>query len=174
MAIGERIKRIRNLRKLTQSELGAAIGFAENTADVRIAQYESGKRTPKEKYIEHIADVLNVGPQSLAVPDIDSYIGVFQILFTLEDLYGIKINNLDGEYCITLDKYNDPPYHSMFAFFRAWHEQAEKLKSDEITQEQYDDWRYNYPGSDTSGRWVKIPSKELSDALIKNIDIPEE
>ncbi len=48
MAIGERIKRARNFRKLTQKELGLAVGFEENTADVRIAQYESNTRTPKE------------------------------------------------------------------------------------------------------------------------------
>ena len=29
--------------------------------------------------------------------------------------------------------------------FHAWQEQAEKLKSGEITQEEYDQWRYNYP-----------------------------
>ena len=27
-------------------------------------------------------------------------------------------------------------------------EQAEKLKSGEITQEEYDQWRYNYPKND--------------------------
>lgn len=33
----------------------------------------------------------------------------------------------------------------MFDMFHAWQEQAEKLKSGEITQEEYDQWRYNYP-----------------------------
>ena len=145
MAIGERIKRMRNLRKLTQSELGAAIGFAENTADVRIAQYESGKRTPKENYVEHIADVLKVSPHALAVPDIDSYAGVHQILFALEDLYGVRISNIDGEFCLVNDKYDNPSYHDMYNLFHDWYSQAEKLKKHEITQEEYDDWRYNYP-----------------------------
>ena len=44
MAIGERIRYIRNLRNMTQKWLGMAIGFDEKTADVRIAQYESGTR----------------------------------------------------------------------------------------------------------------------------------
>ena len=34
---------------------------------------------------------------------------------------------------------------SMFDMFHAWQEQAEKLKSGEITKEEYDQWRYNYP-----------------------------
>ena len=37
------------------------------------------------------------------------------------------------------------PYLSMFDMFHEWQEQAEKLKSGEITQEEYDQWRYNYP-----------------------------
>ena len=41
MAVGERIKRARNFRGMTQKELGVAIGFEEKSADIRIAQYES-------------------------------------------------------------------------------------------------------------------------------------
>ena len=47
MAIGERIRFIRNLRGMTQKWLGQAVGFPEKTADVRMAQYESGSRTPR-------------------------------------------------------------------------------------------------------------------------------
>ncbi len=47
MAVGDRIKRARNLRGMTQKELGIAIGFEEKSADIRIAQYESNTRTPK-------------------------------------------------------------------------------------------------------------------------------
>ena len=38
MAIGERIKYIRNLKNFTQKYLGQLIGFPEKTADIRIAQ----------------------------------------------------------------------------------------------------------------------------------------
>ena len=47
MAIGERIRFFRNLRGMTQKYLGQVIGFPEKTADIRMAQYESGSRTPK-------------------------------------------------------------------------------------------------------------------------------
>jgi len=148
MAIGERIKRIRNFRKLTQRELGIAIGFAPNTADVRIAQYESGKRTPKEKYVEAIAHVLNVTPIALNVPDIESYYGVAQTLFTLEDLYGLKIEEFDwneGKICMTLDKAKLYDFREMSGIFGSWKEEAQKLQKGEITQEDYDNWRYRYP-----------------------------
>jgi hypothetical protein len=40
------------------------------------------------------------------------------------------------------------------------------LKVDEITQEEYDRWRYCYPKFDNTQRWVKVPSQELSDMLM--------
>jgi hypothetical protein len=40
------------------------------------------------------------------------------------------------------------------------------LKAGEITQEEYDRWRYRYPEFDSTQRWVKVPSQELSDMLV--------
>lgn len=48
MTIGQRIKKIRIFRGMTQKELGTMMGFGLN-GDIRIAQYESGVRTPKSK-----------------------------------------------------------------------------------------------------------------------------
>ena len=144
MAIGERIRFIRNLRGITQKALGLAIGFSEKTADVRVAQYESGTRTPKEKYTENIAGVLNVSPLALNVPDIDSDYGLIHTLFACEDIYGMKADRVDGCLCITLDKSN-PNYSTMFDMINKWQKESEKLASGEISKEDYDTWRYTYP-----------------------------
>lgn len=37
----------------------------------------------------------------------------------------------------------------MFEMFSAWQKEAEKLKNGEITKEDYDTWRYNYPRIET-------------------------
>lgn len=60
MAIGERIRFIRNLRGITQKALGISAGLTEKTADNRIAQYESGVRVPKQELTSQIADVLGI------------------------------------------------------------------------------------------------------------------
>jgi len=145
MAIGERIRYIRNLRGMTQKYLGMLVGFDENAADVRIAQYESSKRTPKEKMVSDISKALDVCPQALQLPDIDTYVGLAHTLFALEDLYGLKISSIDDELCLTLDKSKGMTYVSMYDIFRAWNKEAKKLKNGEITKEEYDAWRYNYP-----------------------------
>jgi len=48
-------------------------------------------------------------------------------------------------------------------------QQAAKLESGETTKEDYDQWRYNYPQSDTSKKWAKVPSQELSDYLVNEL-----
>lgn len=145
MAIGERIRFIRNLRGITQKSLGTAVGFDDKAADVRMAQYESGTRTPKEKLVSNLANVLDVSPYALTVPNIDSYVGLMHTLFALEDLYGLIVNSIDGELCLTLDKTKGSTYLSMFDMFNTWQHEAEKLKAGTITKEEYDTWRYNYP-----------------------------
>ncbi len=169
MAIGERIRFFRNLRGMTQKYLGMAIGFDEKTADVRMAQYESGTRTPKADLTKSLAAVLEVSPHALDVPDIDSDIGLMHTLFALEDLRGLQIAEIDGEVCLRLDKSEGRIYDEMLKMLTIWHEQAAKLEGGEITKEEYDQWRYRYPEFDTSQRWAKVPSQELSDYFVKNL-----
>ena len=133
---------------MTQKQLGEILGFLGKTSDVRMAQYESEARTPKQDLVKEMAHILDVSPRAITVPEIDSYIGLMHTLFALEDMYGLKIGEIDGELCLRLDKSKGTTYLSMFDMFHAWQEQAEKLKSGEITQEEYDQWRYNYPKND--------------------------
>ena len=145
MAIGERIRFFRNLRGMTQKYLGQVIGFPEKTADIRMAQYESGSRTPKAELTESLAGALGVSPLALSVPDIDSYLGLMHTLFALEDIYGLKIDKLDDEVCIRLDKNRGTSYISLLERFTAWQKEAEKYRNGEISKEEYDRWRYTYP-----------------------------
>ena len=169
MAIGERIHFFRRSRGMTQKYLGMLVGFPEKSADVRMAQYETGSRTPKADLTASLAHALDVSPQALTVPDIDSYIGLMHTLFTLEDLYGLTIDETDGEVCLRVDpskSQNAAEFHKMLC---AWRQAAAMLKAGEITQEDYNRWRYHYPEFDSTQTWVKVPSKELSDALIEQL-----
>ena len=165
MAIGERIHFFRLLRGMTQKYLGTAVGFPEKSADVRLAQYETGTRTPKADLTAALAQVLDVSPQALSVPDIDSYIGLMHTLFTLEDNYGLTVSEADGEVCLKVNKDKSKDAAELLKMLYAWKEQADKLSAEEISREEYDRWRYNYPKFDTTQHWAKVPSQELSDAL---------
>ena len=155
MAIGERIRFFRNLRGMTQKYLGVLMGFPEKSADIRMAQYESGSRTPKEDLTNSLAQALEVSPSALNVPDIDSYIGLMHTLFALEDLYGLKIGEVQGEVCLRADVFHGSSAVELNRMLRSWNEVAAKLKAGEISQEEYNSWRYQYPKFDQAGGWTK-------------------
>lgn len=170
MAIGERIHFFRNMRGMTQKYLGQLLGFPEKSADVRLAQYETGARTPKADLTASLANALDVSPQALAVPDIDSYIGLMHTLFTLEDRYGLQIDEADGEVCLKVDVRKNKDATELHKMLCSWRQAAAMLKACEITQEEYDRWRYRYPEFDTTMRWAKVPSQALSDMLLEGLN----
>lgn len=161
MAIGERIHFFRLLRGMTQKYLGMALGFPEKSADVRLAQYETGSRTPKADLTAALAQVLDVSPHALSVPDIDSYVGLMHTLFTLEDNYGLKITEQDGELALQVDFRQNKDAARLHEMLWAWQEQAAKLEAGEISQEEYDRWRYHYPEYDGSQLRAKVSPEGL-------------
>lgn len=169
MAFGKRIKFFRNRKGMKQKELGELLGFLGKTSDVRVAQYETEARTPKADLVKEMAQIFNVSPRAINVPNIDSYLGLMHTLFALEDMYGIKIGEIDGELCLRLNR-EHKEYQHLFEPFHAWQQMATKLEDGEISQEEYDNWRYNYPELDTSQIRAKVPSQELSDELIKALE----
>ena len=125
MAIGERIKFIRNLHGATQKWLGLK---------------------PKDEMIKDIANIFGVSPQAIKLPDIDNYNALLHTLFAIEDIYGLTVNMLDDELCLTLDRENSS-YFPVYDMLRAWNKVARKYRNGVITKEEYDNWRYNYPES---------------------------
>ena len=167
MAIGERIHFFRLLRGMTQKYLGMTLGFPEKSADVRLAQYETGSRTPKADLTAALAQVLDVSPHALSVPDIDSYVGLMHTLFTLEDRYGLTVETGENGVSLRVDPRKGKDAADLSEMLVAWAQQAEKYRSGEINREDYDKWRYNYPKYDENSGYVKTPSKQLSDALVE-------
>ena len=167
MAIGERIRFIRNLRGMTQKYLGTLVGFPEKTADIRMAQYEAGTRTPKEDLTKALAGALDVSPLALDVPDIDSNFGLMHTLFALEDRYGLTIEIRDGEVLLHIDPRKGKDAARISELVCAWAAVAEKYRAGEISRDEYDKWRYYYPQYDDTQITTKVPSQELSDAMVK-------
>ena len=56
MTTGEKIRELRKAQGLTQEELAQKIGIKRGT----LAQYETGKRSPKRETLERFAKALNV------------------------------------------------------------------------------------------------------------------
>ena len=167
MAIGERIRFFRNLCGMTQKYLRTVVDFPEKTADIRMAQYESGSRTPKADLTNKLAEVFGVSPQALSVPDIDSYIGLMHTLFTLEDRYGLTIERTENGVSMYADPKKGTDAAELSEMLNAWAEQSEKYHNGDINRDEYDKWRYNYPKYDETSGYVKVPSQEVNEAMLE-------
>ena len=166
MAIGERIRFMRNLKGFTQKYLGMLAGFDEKTADIRMAQYESGTRTPKAELTQTLAGIFDISPLALNVPNIEDEQGLMHTLFALEDIYGLKAEIIDGKVCLTVDADKTAVSSSIEKSLVAWAEQSKKYKSSEISKDEYDQWRYNFPKFDEDQKWAKTPPQWISDAFL--------
>ena len=89
---GMRLRHFRIQRGMTQKALGVAVGFPESSADVRIAQYESGARTPKRELLCQLAAVLGVSPSALTVTHIKNSEKLCSLLAASEDECGMKFS----------------------------------------------------------------------------------
>jgi len=94
---GQRIRHYRMLLGMTQKALGIAAGFPPETADIRIAQYESGIRTPKHALLCTLAEALGVSPSALDIPRIKSHEVLKQLLLALEDEHGLTVTITEND-----------------------------------------------------------------------------
>ena len=122
MKLGARIRKIRMFRNITQKELGRRLGYGENSADVRIAQYESGQRTPKQETLIRIAEILEVDVRNFLSP------GIATMDELMETLFWITMR----------DK-------KTMSYLQEWMGKKQKLGDGRITEEEYLEWKLHWP-----------------------------
>ena len=88
-------------------------------------------------------------------------------LFALEDRYGLTIETRDGEVLFRIDPRKGKDAAHISELVCAWAAVAEKYRAGEISRDEYDKWRYYYPQYDDTQITAKVPSQELSDAMVK-------
>ena len=150
--IGDKIHRIRDLRGMTQKQLGMAVGFDEKSADVRIAQYESNTRTPKSELLSEIADILDVNINSLKNPSLDNTETFIHLLFDLEQESKKHHTNNFSIISVTDELGNPQPAiqfhnHLLNEFLSEWQLRRKELSEKIITEEEYVEWLMNFPAT---------------------------
>lgn len=85
-----------------------------------------------------------------ALSQIDSYVGLMHTLFTLEDNYGPKIGEMDGDVCLTVDVRKNKDTVRRYEMFCSRQQAATMLKTGEISKADYDKWGYHSPEFDTT------------------------
>ena len=165
MAIGQRIKFFRNRKSFTQKQFGKALGFPDKTSDVRIAQYESEARIPRQELLKEMAQLLDVSTHAITIPDIDTDEGLMHTFFALEDMYDLSITEVDGKPCLS-PIFSSISSLSLEQALSAWLQHKKELNAGAITKEQYDNWRYQYPSLEIfphEPQQKRLPEEKNSD-----------
>lgn len=142
MTIGEKIKKCRSEKNLSQKQVAIRAGMSEPA----IRNYELGNRTPSDKQIEKIALALDVSPFALSNPNLDSYVGVMHALFYLEEEYGLVPDEMNGQFCL---KFKDR-FSTASSNLESWYKEyrtvqdASPDKAEEV-QAYYNEWKQSYP-----------------------------
>jgi len=149
MTMGLRIKAARLHRGLTQQELGLQIGLSESTAAVRIAQYESSARRPKEDLKVRFSEVLNMNSRYFYLPDEFAVEDIVLLLLELDEGLQIEIVPLYSKSrtraCIHFD------CAAIDNFLIDWVKQKRAFASGVITKQEYTDWALALPKLITKG-----------------------
>ena len=143
--IGQRIKQARILRGMTQQELGIALGFTESGADVRIMQYETGRRTPKENTLNCIAQILQVNVAFFTSPAPETDHELIQLILSLDDHSLISFSSVDhsntnGQSCCTTPNlfFTSDAVNS---FLTRLFQKKQELMQGLITEKDYINWK---------------------------------
>ncbi len=137
--IGRRIKRMRQMRKMTQKELGIAVGFKPECAEIRISQYESDARTPRAELARSMASTLGVSSQIIGKYDIATPDGLLCTLFELEELYGLSLFEREGHFYFRFIKPTGAD-----KLIARWYGKKKALFRGLITKDEYDNWKYRW------------------------------
>ena len=142
MRIGEKIKKFRVAQGLSQKQLAIMSGMSEPA----VRNYELGNRTPSFQQLERLAFALKLSPYALADPCLENRHGVMQALFSMEDDFGLRPVEVDGQVMLCIDRQKKKPIPgSPEDDLRDWCGVVVELSEGKISREEYDEWRYSYP-----------------------------
>lgn len=136
---GSRIAFARQFRFMSQDEVSDKLGLTGECKRRTMTRYERGNRNPKDKRLMEIANILNINVNSIREYDFRKPIDLFYILMWMEEIipkYQIdlsKIPNINEENIIFFKKFMDD-----------WDMMREKRNKQEISYEEYIEWKLNY------------------------------
>ena len=149
MTLGDKIRKFRNLHNLSQKELGLKMGFSSASADVRIRQYESNTKYPRDDIRKKFAEILDVDISALSDIEIQSDEDIMQTLFYLSEILNIDIEKTEDKFYLSFDA-NNKENELLMSYLTMWYEQKKNLRntsnsSSEDLIHEYELWKARFP-----------------------------
>ena len=133
MISGDKLKELRLLRGLTQKELAVK----SELTDAAIRNYELGNRSPSMEQMGKIANALECDISALIDHNPVSSFEIFQIIFDYEEFIKLRPLIEEGTQALMSQdvNFND--------FLVEWDEMRKKHYNEEITDDEFRDWKLN-------------------------------
>lgn len=148
MSFGSNLRTIRKYRKIDQGQLGEQIGLSKKSAYSTISQYEREMKKPRSKEtLYKLADKLHTTTFMLEDSDIYCSEKIIFILFWLAQVYGLDIDELDGQTILRFNQNKQSIIQNdvLIDQLQDWLEMAKKERSGTISTSSYTEWMLNYP-----------------------------
>ena len=136
MTLGEKIKMYRNMKGLTQKQLGDITKIHE----VTIRKYEADKITPKPEQLDRISMALGVPLNAFLDLSIFTDADVMPLLFAIDDAFGVNILSDDGK-SFQLE-FKEPMLNYML---QEWQGIQKLYEAGGISDEDYRLWKLRRP-----------------------------
>ena len=135
MISGEKLRKLRLLRKLTQKELAYMSGLTDSA----IRNYELGYRSPDKEQLKKIAEALQCDASALVDHTPISIFEFMQVVFDYEKDFKIRplVEGSTLGLIFHEENFND--------FIKEWDDMRKKHYNGEISDEEFDDWKLSYP-----------------------------
>lgn len=166
--IGNRIRKIRIDRGLSQTGLGERIGLSAD----RVQKYENGARKPKMEMLIKIADALGVSSLALSDPNTTSYLGAMYALFEIESTYGLKIEEKNNAVSLTVEYDNE-----LYDYMHEWAKLDDLVKhqikyvdhegDEKKISQEYQNWKWNFPRGMYDKEFVELRKEEIKEYMEK-------
>lgn len=155
-SLGEKIHLYRELRGLTQKEVGKRVGYSENTAETRMGRYENDKNRPKEETIDSLARALEINRDSLYKTSFKSFNAMCHALFDIGVMHGlIPVLAKDGNFYLKFAKTSQESV-CYATFLEQWHDamkmyevfEGDSEEERRRKQKEFALWRAKYPDNE--------------------------
>lgn len=140
---GSRIAFIRQMRHMTQEELGQAIGLRGDNTRRLICRHEKHNRSPKEPKLTLMAEAMRVNKNLIKEYDFKSPEDLYYVLLWTEELF--------KDFTITGSKLpfdSNDTQRCLAKRCKEWKKMQRKYRSNEISYEEYWDWKMRQGDAD--------------------------
>lgn len=136
MKTGELIRKYRKARGMTQAQLAEACGLTDSA----IRNYELCNRAPGTKQVASIASALDISAESLREVPLESSRQALELLFRLEEEFGLVPDEIDGNIVLRVNERTGEPQKLVQAL-KTWKRMIDSEKAGEIGSEELSEWK---------------------------------